>query len=111
MVVTSKYWDLERTLTYGNVLFYVIVGNRTAGKTYACKKRGINNFIKKKEQFEADYFERENTITLTGTGESLETEQPISSVKVVTKQYVDGKFTEVPTYTAITNSEIDLLFV
>ena len=51
------------------------------------------------------------TITLTGTGESLETEQAITSVKVVTKQYVDGKFTEVPTYTAITNSEIDLLFV
>lgn len=51
MVIASKYWDLERTLTYGNVLFYVIVGNRTAGKTYACKKRGINNFIKKKEQF------------------------------------------------------------
>ena len=51
------------------------------------------------------------TIVLKGEGESLETEQPISSVKVVTKQYVDGKFSEVPTYTAITNDEIDALFV
>ena len=51
------------------------------------------------------------TIVLKGEGESLETEQPISSVKVVTKQYVDGKFAEVPTYTAITNTEIDALFV
>ncbi len=51
-------------------------------------------------------------IVLTGeTGESLETETPIASVKVVTKQYVDGKFAEVPTYTAITNDEIDALFV
>ena len=51
------------------------------------------------------------TIVLKGEGESLETEQPIESVKVVTKQYVDGKFDEVPTYTAITNTEIDALFV
>ena len=51
------------------------------------------------------------TIVLKGEGESLETEQPIESVKVVTKQYVDGKFAEVPTYTAITNTEIDALFV
>ena len=50
MITQSKYWDIERTLTH-NVLFYVIVGNRSAGKTYACKKRGINNFIKKGEQF------------------------------------------------------------
>lgn len=46
----SKYWDIDRTLTH-NALFYVEVGNRTAGKTYGCKKKGISNFIKKKEQF------------------------------------------------------------
>ena len=42
----SKYWDIDRTLTH-NALFYVIVGNRSAGKSYGCKKRGISNFIKK----------------------------------------------------------------
>ena len=46
----SKYWDINRTLTH-NALFYVIVGNRSAGKSYGCKKKGIENFIKKKEQF------------------------------------------------------------
>ena len=50
MLIPSKYWNIDRTLTH-NVLFYVIVGNRTAGKTYGCKKKGINNFIKKGEQF------------------------------------------------------------
>lgn len=43
------------------------------------------------------------------TGESLS--GTATAVKVVTKQYVDSKFTEVPTYTAITNAEIDSLFV
>ena len=47
---TSKYWDIDRTLTH-NALFFVIVGNRTAGKSYGCKKRAILNFIKKGEQF------------------------------------------------------------
>ena len=46
----SKYWDLDRTLTH-NALFYVIVGNRSAGKSYGCKKKAISNFIKKGEQF------------------------------------------------------------
>ena len=50
MTKTSKYWDIDRTLTH-NALFYVIVGNRSAGKSYGCKKKGINNFIKKGEQF------------------------------------------------------------
>lgn len=50
MTTPSKYWDIDRTLTY-NVLFYVITGNRTGGKTYGCKKKGISNFIKKGEQF------------------------------------------------------------
>ena len=50
MNTASKYWDINRTLTH-NALFYVIVGNRTAGKTYGCKKKGIDNFIKRGEQF------------------------------------------------------------
>ena len=46
----SIYWDIGRTLTH-NVLFNFIVGNRGGGKTYGAKKRAIDNFIKKKEQF------------------------------------------------------------
>ena len=50
MNTKSKYWDIDRTLTH-NALFYVIVGNRTAGKSYGCKKRAIKNFITKGEEF------------------------------------------------------------
>ena len=50
MTKQSKYWDIDRTLTH-NALFYTIVGNRSAGKSYGCKKKGILNFIKKKEEF------------------------------------------------------------
>lgn len=46
----SIFWDLNRTLTY-NALFNFIVGNRGGGKSYGGKKRGIDNFIKKGEQF------------------------------------------------------------
>ena len=46
----SMFWDLGKTLTY-NSLINVIVGNRGGGKTYGAKKRGIDNFIKNKEQF------------------------------------------------------------
>lgn len=60
---------------------------------------------------EVDVIAKQTIVLKSETGESLETEQPISSVKVVTKQYVDSKFAEVPTYTAITNDEIDALFV
>lgn len=44
------FWDIGRTLTH-NALFNVIVGNRGGGKSYGAKKRAIDNFIKKKEQF------------------------------------------------------------
>lgn len=47
---TSMFWDIGKTLTY-NSLINVIVGNRGGGKTYGAKKRGIDNFIKRKEQF------------------------------------------------------------
>ena len=47
---TSIFWNLGRTLTY-NKLINFIVGNRGGGKSYGAKKRGIDNFIKRKEQF------------------------------------------------------------
>ena len=47
---TSMFWDLGKTLTY-NSLINVIVGNRGGGKSYGAKKRGIDNFIKRGEQF------------------------------------------------------------
>lgn len=47
---TSIFWNIGQTLTH-NALFNVIVGNRGGGKSYGAKKRGIDNFIKKKEQF------------------------------------------------------------
>lgn len=46
----SIFWDAGKTLTY-NALFNFIVGNRGGGKSYGAKKRCIDNFIKRKEQF------------------------------------------------------------
>ena len=47
---TSIFWNINATLTH-NTLFNFIVGNRGGGKSYGAKKRGIENFIKKREQF------------------------------------------------------------
>jgi len=47
---TSIFWNLNETLTH-NMLINFIVGNRGGGKSYGGKKRGIDNFIKKGEQF------------------------------------------------------------
>ena len=47
---TSMFWNLRRTLTH-NKLFNVIVGNRGGGKSFGAKEWGIDNYIKKKEQF------------------------------------------------------------
>ena len=44
------FWDINRTLTH-NRLFNFIVGNRGGGKSYGAKKRCIENFINKGEQF------------------------------------------------------------
>lgn len=44
------YWNLNKTLTY-NYLINVIVGNRGGGKSYGAKKWGIDNFLKRGEQF------------------------------------------------------------
>lgn len=46
----SIYWDIYRTLTH-NALFNLILSIRGNGKSYGVKKRCIENFIKKKEQF------------------------------------------------------------
>lgn len=46
----SIFWDIGRTLTH-NALFNFIVGNRGGGKSYGAKKRGIDNFINRSEQF------------------------------------------------------------
>lgn len=46
----SIFWDIGRTLTH-NMLLNFIVGNRGGGKSYGAKKKAIDNFIKKKEQF------------------------------------------------------------
>lgn len=46
----SMFWDIGRTLTH-NTLVNVIVGNRGGGKSYGAKKKAIDNFIKRKEQF------------------------------------------------------------
>ena len=47
---TNIFWDIGRTLTH-NALINIIVGNRGGGKSYGAKKRAIENFIKKREQF------------------------------------------------------------
>lgn len=50
LVDRSIFWDIGKTLTY-NMLINIIVGNRGGGKSYGAKKRAIDNWIKKKEQF------------------------------------------------------------
>jgi len=46
----GKYWDINKTLSY-NTLFNFVVGPRGAGKTYGAKNRGIQNYLRKNEQF------------------------------------------------------------
>lgn len=50
LIDPDMFWDLPKTLTY-NALFNFILGIRGGGKSYGAKKRGIDNFIKRKEQF------------------------------------------------------------
>ena len=45
------YWNLRRTLTYSDILFFFIVGNRGGGKTYGFKEWAIDDFIKTGMQF------------------------------------------------------------
>lgn len=47
---TSMYYDVNKTLAR-NRLFNFVVGNRGVGKTYACKKKAIQNYLKYDEQF------------------------------------------------------------
>lgn len=51
IIDTSMFWNLRRTLTYSDILFYVIVGNRGGGKTYGFKEWAIDDFIKNGYQF------------------------------------------------------------
>ena len=46
----SIFWNPKLTLTH-NILINIIVGNRGGGKSYGAKQLGIDNFIKKGEQF------------------------------------------------------------
>lgn len=46
----SIFWDIYRTLTH-NALINIIVGNRGGGKSYGAKKRAVENFVNKGEQF------------------------------------------------------------
>ena len=46
----SIFWNLGETLTH-NMMVNVIVGNRGGGKSYGAKKRGIDLFLKRREQF------------------------------------------------------------
>ena len=46
----SMFWSARKTLTH-NALINLIVGNRGGGKSYGAKEWGIDNFIKKREQF------------------------------------------------------------
>lgn len=48
---SSMYWDAKRTLTYSQILYYIIIGNRGGGKSFGAKQIAIDNFIKKREQF------------------------------------------------------------
>ena len=50
LVAQKIFWDIGRTLTH-NMLVNIIVGNRGGGKSYGAKKLGIDQFIKRKEQF------------------------------------------------------------
>lgn len=46
----GRYYDINKTLSY-NKLFNFVVGPRGAGKTYGAKKRAIQNFLRKGQQF------------------------------------------------------------
>lgn len=48
---TAIFWNLRRTLTYSDILFYFIVGNRGGGKTYGFKEWAIDDFIENGMQF------------------------------------------------------------
>lgn len=49
-IIKSIFWDIYRTLTH-NALINIIVGNRGGGKSYGAKKRAVEQFLNKGEQF------------------------------------------------------------
>lgn len=48
---TNIFWNIRRTLTYSDIIFYLILGNRGGGKTYGFKEWAIDDFINNKMQF------------------------------------------------------------
>lgn len=48
---TSIFWNIRRTLTYSDILIFLILGNRGGGKTYGFKEWAIDDFIKTGKQF------------------------------------------------------------
>ena len=44
------WYDVNKTLTH-NALINIIIGPRGSGKTYALKKKAVNDFVKKGKQF------------------------------------------------------------
>ena len=51
IIDTSMYWNIRRTLTYSDILWFFILGNRGGGKTYGFKEWAIDDFIENKMQF------------------------------------------------------------
>lgn len=51
MIDESIFWNGKRTLTYSQILFYIILGNRGGGKSFGAKEIVIDKFIKSREQF------------------------------------------------------------
>ena len=48
--MSFPYYDYDKISSY-NATFNMIITNRGFGKTYGAKKRAINKFLKKGEQF------------------------------------------------------------
>ena len=44
----SIYYDVKKTLR-NNCLYNFILGNRSAGKTFSCKKWAIDDFFEKRK--------------------------------------------------------------
>ena len=49
MEMTSKYWDIDKTLSY-NCLFNFIISLRGGGKTYGCLKYCVGRYLREKKK-------------------------------------------------------------
>lgn len=50
MIYIYKYWKIDRIKSYDR-LFNFVIGGRGIGKTYACKREGIKQYLATGEQF------------------------------------------------------------